>query len=127
MFVQLGLLANIRAVVTLQVHSRAVRITNTTKASAEGEIKASSSDRYIISPSSFRLKPGEAADLTISLRLEPKFAQRRKAIEIGQRDAIFIKVIIYEVYQGLVLVHESSSCCVLCAWGATRHNLAVVC
>jgi hypothetical protein len=95
--IQLGLYASIRAVVTLQVHSRAVRITNTTKASVEGDIKASSSDRYTISPSSFRLKPGEAADLTVSLRLEPKFAQRRKAIETGQRDAIFIKVITYEI------------------------------
>jgi hypothetical protein len=26
------------------------------------------------------------------LRVEPKFAQRRKAIEAGQKDAIFIKV-----------------------------------
>jgi hypothetical protein len=69
-----------------------VRLTNTTKASVEGEVKASSSDRYSITPSSFRLKPGEAAELTVSLRLDPKFAQRRKAIETGQRDAVFIKV-----------------------------------
>lgn len=98
----LGLSANTRAVVTLQVHSRAVRITNTTKASVEGDIKASSSDRYTISPSSFRLKPGEAAEVTISLRLEPKFAQRRKAIESGQRDAIFIKVITYEIKTAVI-------------------------
>jgi hypothetical protein len=76
----------------MQAHSQTVRITNTTKASVEGDVKASSSDRYTINPSSFRLKPGEAAELSISLRLEPKFAQRRKAIDSGQRDAIFIKV-----------------------------------
>lgn len=75
-----------------QAHSQTVRIVNTTKASVEGDVKASSSDRYTITPSSFRLKPGEAAELSISLRLEPKFAQRRKAIDSGQRDAIFIKV-----------------------------------
>lgn len=82
----------VHCVVTSQVHSQAVRLTNTTKASVEGEVKASSSDRYSITPSSFRLKPGEAAELTVSLRLDPKFAQRRKAIETGQRDAVFIKV-----------------------------------
>lgn len=75
-----------------QVQSRCVRVTNATKASVEADVKASSSDRYSISPSSFRLRPGEAAELSISLRLDPKFAQRRKAIESGQRDAILIKV-----------------------------------
>ncbi len=76
----------------MQVQSRCVRITNTTRASVEGDVKASSSDRYSITPSSFRLKPGEALELTVSLRLDPKFAQRRKAIESGQKDAILIKV-----------------------------------
>jgi hypothetical protein len=69
-----------------------VRVTNSTRASVEGDVKASSSDRYSITPSSFRLRPGESAELTVSLRLDPKFAQRRKAIDSGQRDAILIKV-----------------------------------
>lgn len=76
----------------LQVHQQTLRVTNTTKASVDGEVKASSSDRYSIHPASFRLKPGEATELTVSLKLDFKFAQRRKAIETGQRDAFFIKV-----------------------------------
>lgn len=89
---QLGCLVVVHCVVSSQVHSQAVRITNTTKASVEAEVKASSSDRYSITPSSFRIKPGETTEVTVGLRLDPKFAQRRKAIETGQRDALFIKV-----------------------------------
>lgn len=69
-----------------------MRITNSTKASVEGDVKASSSGRYTVTPSSFRLRAGEAVDISVTLKLDLKFAQRRKAIESGQRDAIFIKV-----------------------------------
>jgi hypothetical protein len=76
----------------LQTYTQAIRVTNATKAPVEGELRAASSDRYSISPPSFRIKPGEAVAVSIALKVEPKFAARRKAIETGQRDAFFIKV-----------------------------------
>jgi hypothetical protein len=75
-----------------QAYSRSIRVTNRSKAPVEGYIKAASSDRYNISPGSFRLRPGEALDVAISLKVEPKFAARRRAVEVGQRDPVLIKV-----------------------------------
>jgi hypothetical protein len=68
-------------------------VTNTLKASVEGEVRPGSIDRYTVSPSSFRLKPGEAVELSVTLKLGSNFAQRQKAVEAGQRDPFYIKVI----------------------------------
>lgn len=67
-------------------------MTNTLKATVEGEVRPGSSDRYSVSPGSFRLKPGEAVELTVTLKLGTNFALHQKAVEAGQRDPFYIKV-----------------------------------
>lgn len=76
----------------LQAQQQTIRITNTLKATVEGDVRPGSSDRYSVTPSSFRLKPGDALELTVTLKLGSNFAQRQRAVETGQRDPFYIKV-----------------------------------
>jgi hypothetical protein len=76
----------------LQAQQQSIRITNTLKATVEGEVRPGSSDRYSINPNSFRLRPGDALELTVTLKLGTNFAQRQRAVEAGQRDPFYIKV-----------------------------------
>lgn len=75
----------------LQVYHQNVSITNTLKGPVEITIKPGSSDRYTVTPSSLRIKPGETVSIDIRLKVL-RFAQKQKAIEQGQRDIFHIKV-----------------------------------
>lgn len=68
-----------------------MRFTNTARAPLEGEVRAGSSDRYSVSPSTFRLRPGEALDVAVTLKLL-RFGQRQKAAESGHRDWFTVKL-----------------------------------
>jgi len=77
--------------VTPQAYTQTVRLTNTARAPLECEIRAGSSDRYSVVPSSFRLRPGEGADVSVTLKVL-RFGQRAKAVEQGQRDWFTVKL-----------------------------------
>eukprot|EP00879_Flechtneria_rotunda_P013920 GHRR01014538.1.p1 GENE.GHRR01014538.1~~GHRR01014538.1.p1 ORF type:complete len:1054 (+),score=521.99 GHRR01014538.1:348-3509(+) len=79
-----------------QAHNQTVRLHNTSKAPIEGELRTSSSDRYTINPSSFRLRSGDAQDITITLKLGNSFAQTRKAVTVGQRDPFLVKTTFFD-------------------------------
>jgi hypothetical protein len=68
-----------------------VRLTNAARAPLEGEIRAGSSDRYAITPPTFRLRPGESLEVVVNLKLL-RFGQRQKAAEQGQRDWFTVKL-----------------------------------
>lgn len=76
----------------LQAQQQVVKVTNVLKAPVEGDIRAGSNDRYTVSPSCFRLRPGESVEITVTLKLDSKFAQRQRATDSGQRDPFYIKV-----------------------------------
>lgn len=75
-----------------QAQQQSIKITNVLKAPVEGDIRPGSTDRYSVTPSSFRLRPGESTEVTVTLKLDSKFAQRQKAVDSGQRDSFYIKV-----------------------------------
>jgi hypothetical protein len=74
-----------------QVYEQTVRLTNASAAPLEGEIRAGSADRYVVAPPRFRLRPGEAADVAVTLRLL-RFGARQRAAEQGQRDWFAVKL-----------------------------------
>ncbi len=74
-----------------QAYAQTLRITNNLSAPVEGEVKPSSSNRWSVSPASFRVKAGEAVDVAVTLKLL-KWAQKQKGVEQGQKDAFHIRV-----------------------------------
>lgn len=68
-----------------------VSIENKLNATVEATLRAGSPERWTLSPSSILLGPKQAADVQLRLRVL-RFAQRRKAVEHGQRDVFHIKV-----------------------------------
>jgi len=74
-----------------QVYTQTVHVTNTLKGTVEASVKSGASERYSVTPSTFRLKPNESLALEIKLRVL-KFANRQKAIDQGHRDVFHVKV-----------------------------------
>lgn len=74
-----------------QAYTQTLVITNTSAAAVEAEIRPGSSDRYSVTPSSLRLRPGEAQQVVVTLRVL-RYAKLAKAVEQGQRDPFHIKV-----------------------------------
>jgi hypothetical protein len=77
----------------MQTYLQTVTVTNNLGATVDASIRCGSSDRYTVSPTAFSLKPGHSCTVEVSLRLL-RFAQKRKAVEQGQRDVLHIKVCI---------------------------------
>ena len=74
----------------LQTYSQTVTISNNLGATVDASIRCGSSDRYNVVPTSFSLKPGQSCNVEVCLRVL-KYAQKRKAVEQGQRDVFHIK------------------------------------
>ena len=56
----------------------------------EAQLRAGSSERYSLSPSSITVKPGQSVAVDVRLRVL-RFASKQKAVEQGQRDIFHIK------------------------------------
>lgn len=64
--------------------SQTIRITNNLGTHVEASIRTGSPDRYTVTPSQLRIKPGESVDVEIKLRLL-RFANKSKAITQASR------------------------------------------
>lgn len=82
----------------IQVYKQTVRVTNTLRSTVEATIKPGSAERWTVSPSSFKLKPGDSTDVELRLKVI-KFAARQKAQQQGQRDLFHVKVSLYYTSQ----------------------------
>ncbi|KAK9818004.1 hypothetical protein WJX72_005629 [[Myrmecia] bisecta] len=78
-----------------QGYCQTVTFTNNLKATVEATIRAGSSDRYSVSPTSICLKPGQSATVDVRLRVL-RFAQKKKAVEQGQRDIFHVKATYFD-------------------------------
>lgn len=75
----------------MQTYAKRITLTNNLTASVEVSIRAGSTERYTVRPSTLRLGPGQAGAVEVQLRVL-KFAQRQKATTQGHRDIFHIKV-----------------------------------
>ncbi|GMH42030.1 hypothetical protein BSKO_09949 [Bryopsis sp. KO-2023] len=73
-----------------QVYTQKAVFTNTLSANVEASIRPGSPERYTVSPTDIRLKPGESTTVEISLKIL-KYAHVKKAASQGQRDIFHIK------------------------------------
>lgn len=75
-----------------QAYCQTLTVNNPSRASVEATLRAGSSDRYTLSPSTLVLKPQQSIDVDVRLRVL-KYAQKQKAVQLGQRDIFHIKVL----------------------------------
>ena len=90
------------SVLCMQAYLQTVTVTNNLGATVDASIRCGSSDRYTVSPTAFSLKPGHSCSVEVSLRVL-RFAQKKKAVEQGQKDVFHIKV----CTNGMVLSSQS--------------------
>ena len=73
-----------------QAYTQTVVVTNHLRATVEASIRAGSPERYALAPAALTLRPGQSAAVDVVLRVL-KFAARKKAAQVGQRDIFHIK------------------------------------
>ena len=64
---------------------------NKSQATLECTVRPGSSERWQVTPGTFKLRPGQAVALRVQLKLL-RFAATKKAEEAGQRDVFHVKV-----------------------------------
>ncbi len=74
----------------VQVYCQTITVENVLNATVEAILRAGSPERWSVIPSSLALQPKQTADIQLHLRVL-RFAQKRKAVERGQRDVFHIK------------------------------------
>ena len=75
---------------SVQAYCQSITISNPSRATVEASLRAGSSARYTLSPTSLVLKPQQSMDVDVRLRVL-KYAQRQKGVQLGQRDIFHIK------------------------------------
>jgi hypothetical protein len=73
-----------------QAYTQTLVVTNHLRATVEASIRAGSPERYALAPAALTLRPGQSAAVDVVLRVL-KFAARKKAAQVGQRDIFHIK------------------------------------
>lgn len=79
----------------MQTYRQTVTIRNTLNASVDATLRAGSPERWTLAPQHIVLKPLQSLDVDLQLKVL-RFAQKRKAVQQGQRDVFHISAPYFE-------------------------------
>lgn len=75
----------------MQAYRQTVRVSNPLRAPVEASVRAGSSDRYTVSPSTFTVQPGQSVDVDVRLKV------RAYCIPLYKEGEVLLVVMVLQV------------------------------